>query len=650
MSNEKTLSTSLKWVAVFRVTTPEGQKTFRIHKERIILGSLGSADIRVASEKVSPIHAIIEWSESGAVLFDLASDSGTRVNGEPAITRNLVNGDKILIENVEIVYSREELQSLIPKFQPKAAGERKLFRESEEVLTPLILENEAEIEDIFEYPPRGERALEVVMSWMGVILNIEHFIKEKEVVLGSAPFVAPHNVKLVTRSGNDYFLQLDPLMTGVLQRRGELTKLDVVSQSGSQVPFKSGDFAKIKVGEIAYYISFCEAPPHIKRKQWVERDPFFYRTLVTSLLVSGALIVTMMKVQISPDITAEEVPERIATILYQPEKFKAPPRIIEPSERKVPKEPEAKLPKPKPKRIEIDLKPKNVDEKKPMPKEINVGQKTEQAKPKAQPKQKNKAKEGEGAKAKGKEGQRGKPNAAKGETAQTKAFRPSPMAGTGTGGGNSQAKPEEGNVDLLSGSGARIDNILGNAAEKIGKSGSRLTGFGGFDTQGNGGLGAAGIGKGGGGTASSLGGLGNKGIGGGRVGTGAGAAGNGTGLVGGKSRVNIRSGGPEETVVMGAMDYDAINAAILAHRDEFRLCYERELNAENPDLGGRVSTNFVIGSTGRVSTAAVLSSSLKNANAERCILEVIKRIDFPKPNGGGEVSVNYPFRYSAGGK
>ena len=650
MSTENTLGKELKWVAVFRVTADGSEKkAFRIHKERIILGSMPSADIRVAGEKISPIHAIIEWSEKGAVIFDLASESGTRVNNEPSITRELKSGDKIQIGNAEIAYSQEELSALIPKFNPKPAGNRKLFAETEEELAPLMLESESGVEDIFAYPPRGERALEVVMSWMSVILDIEHYIKEKEVVLGNAPFVAPENIKLVTRVGAEYFLQLDSKMTGVVQRKGELTTIENLAKSGSQAPFRSGDFAKISVGEMSFYLSFSDAPPYIKKKQWVERDPFFYKTLITSLLVSAVILFSMFKIQINPEITSEEVPERIATILYQPEKYPPKPKIVEPPTKPEPKKEEVKQP-PKPKRVEIDLKPKPVDEKKPIPKTMNVSKKAEAAKPKAVSKSEAKAKEGEGAKAKGKEGTRGTKNAAKGETHQTKAFRPSPMAGTGRGGGKSQARPEEGNVDLMAGEGARIDNILGNAAEKIGKSGSRLKGFGGFDTEGNGGLGAAGIGKGGGGSAESLGGLGKKGIGGGRVGTGAGAAGNGAGLVGGKSRVAIRSGGPEETVVMGAMDYDAINAAILAHRDEFRLCYERELNAENPDLGGRVTTNFVIGSSGRVSTAAVLSSSLKNANAERCILEVIKRIDFPKPNGGGEVSVNYPFRYSAGGK
>ena len=101
---------------------------------------------------------------------------------------------------------------------------------------------------------------------------------------------------------------------------------------------------------------------------------------------------------------------------------------------------------------------------------------------------------------------------------------------------------------------------------------------------------------------------------------------------------------------MGAIDADAVEAALLAHKDEFRLCYEREINAENPKLAGRVGTTFVIGSSGRVTQAGVESSSLKNANVERCVLAVIKRIDFPVPRGGGIVQVNYPFKFNSPGR
>lgn len=648
MNKEPTLSAGMKLVAIFQVKSPQGEKTFRIHKERVIVGSLPSSDIRLEGQDIAPIHAVIEWNGSEATLYDLDSDIGLKVNGKEAITQVLKAGDQIEIGSHQMNFSTEDLQSMIPKFKPKTAGNRKLFHSADEELKPLLLESESTIEDIFEYPSKGEKALEIVMSWMRMILTIEHFTKEKEVRLGPSPFVAPDNVKLINRAGSDYFLQLDSKMEGVLQRQGSLTRLEDVAQSGSRIPFKPGDFAKITMGELDYYLCFSEAPPHLKRQSLVERDPFFYRILFGSLALSALILFSLFKIQIDPRIEAEEMPERIATILYQPEKF--PPKPLMP-ETKPETKPEVKKEEPKPpKKVEVDLKPKLTLEKKPIPKEMDVGKTKEQAKPKVQAKQENKAKEGEGVRAKGAEGQRGKPNAPKKTTPQTKAFRPSPMGGTGRGGGNSQARPEEGNIDLMSGEGARIENLLGNAAEKIGSGGSKLKGFGGFDTEGNGGLGAAGLGKGGGGQAESLGGLGKKGIGGGRVGTGAGAVGNGPGLVGGRSRVNIRSGGPEETVVMGALDYDAIQAALLAHKDEFRLCYERELNAENPNLGGRVGTNFVIGSSGRVGTAAILSSSIKNANVERCILEVIKRIDFPKPKGGAEVSVNYPFRYSSGAK
>ena len=192
--------------------------------------------------------------------------------------------------------------------------------------------------------------------------------------------------------------------------------------------------------------------------------------------------------------------------------------------------------------------------------------------------------------------------------------------------------------------------MLGNAGERLGKGGEKLKGFGGFTTQGGGGLALSGSGKGGGGDAeTTLGGLGKKGNGGGRVGTGLGAAGNGSGLVGGAARVALRTGGPEETVVMGAIDKDAIYAALMAHRDEFRLCYEREINAETPNLAGRVGTTFVIGSSGRVTQAGVDSTTLKNANTERCVIAVLKRIQFPIPEGAGVVQVSFPFKFSSVG-
>ncbi|RYZ69105.1 MAG: energy transducer TonB, partial [Proteobacteria bacterium] len=154
----------------------------------------------------------------------------------------------------------------------------------------------------------------------------------------------------------------------------------------------------------------------------------------------------------------------------------------------------------------------------------------------------------------------------------------------------------------------------------------------------------SGNGKGGGGDAAVLGGLSDKGRGGGRVGTGLGAAGNGDGIIGGSSRVALRSGGGEEAVVMGSIDKSAIEAAIMAHKDEFRLCYEKEINAENPNVSGMVRPSFTIGASGRVTENGIQESTIRNANVERCVLTVLKRIQFPAPVGG-VVQVTYPFRF-----
>jgi outer membrane biosynthesis protein TonB len=413
------------------------------------------------------------------------------------------------------------------------------------------------------------------------------------------------------------------------------------------------------VGDVAFYLSFTESPPRLKPGRLVEHDPVFWKTLAGSLICTGVLISSMMNIKLPQELEAEQVPERIATILYQPEKFSAklPVKpVVKPS---VPVEAKPEQPKPakKPELTKVDIKPSASAPSKSVPKEMGVGGSKSQvkasgAKLPTKTRAESMAKEGEGARAAGKEGSRGSKKAVPGKSPQELAQRPSPQGGKGVGGGGATQVKDVGNADLLKGASSKILDILGNSAARLGKDGERLKGFGGFTTQGNGGAALSGTGAGGGGNAETLGagGLGQKGRGGGRVGTGLGAAGEGSGIIGGRSRVLIRSGGPEEAVVVGAVDASAIEAALLAHRDEFRLCYEREINAENPNLSGRVGTSFVIGPQGRVTEAGVASTSLNHAPTERCILTVIKRIDFPVPRGGGMVQVSYPFKFSPAGR
>lgn len=655
-----------------------GDRVFRLHKERVVLGTLVSADVRLLGEGISPIHAVVELSGSAdgaATIYDLASETGVFVNGEKAITRALKPGDQIVIGRHSLQFGVEDLARIAADRRQAPAmrdsGGRKLFLNPGEDLKSLLLEDERVVEEIFDYAPTTQLALQVVMSWRGTVLDVRHFVKESVVTIGNArknhfgiPTVLSSSVfPFVTRAGEGFTLHLEQSMQGLVQRKGELTTLDQIRRSfvqgpdGCQVPLNKGDFGKIGMGEVDFYLSFTPAPPRLRPRKLFERDPFFLKIFGSSMLLTALVVMGLLNARVTPTLEAEQLPERIATILYQPEKYAIPMKLPVPKKLEAaqpqsqPQPPEAKqAPEPQ-KTAKIDLAPNPANTAKPIPTEMNVGNKTAKNKGKTSGAKaggknaQNQAKEGQGARAKGKEGTRGQKNAKPGKEHQDKASRPSPQGGTGAGSGSSQV-PDEGNVDLLKGASEKVQNLLGNSAAQLGKGGEKLKGFGGFTTQGEGGLALAGSGKGGGGDAASLGGLSDKGRGGGRVGTGMGAAGNGSGIVGGSARVVIRSGGPEEAVVMGSIDADAVEAALLAHRDEFRLCYEKEINAENPDLAGRVGTSFVIGSSGRVGQAGIESTTLKNANAERCILNVIKRIQFPIPRGAGVVQVSYPFKFS----
>jgi hypothetical protein len=452
-------------------------------------------------------------------------------------------------------------------------------------------------------------------------------------------------------------------MKGVMQRKGKLLSLSELRENvvkgpeGHQVTLEKDDFAKITIGEIDFFFSFTQAPPRLKRGRMWDKDPLFRKIFSASLVLTALLIYCLNNMRVVPNLEAEQIPERIATILYQPEKYAPKPKVHEtavrtPREQTVVQTPTPPKPPKHQEKVTLDIKPNPANVHKPVPKEMNVANQTAKkpqvAKRPAPSKGQTAAKQGAGAKHSGTEGSKGTKTAKNDTQHQTKAAIPDPNGGKGRGSSNSQM-PDIGNVDFLKGASGKIENILAGAGAQLGKGGNSLKGLGGFDTRGNGGLALSGSGKGGGGSSDLSAGLGTHGRGFGRVGTGLGAAGNGNGIIGGQARVSIRTGGAEETVVMGSIDTDAVEAALLAHKDEFRNCYEREINAETPNIAGRVGTIFVIGSSGRVNEAGIESTTLKNANVERCILTVIKRIDFPIPRGAGTVNVKYPFKYSAVG-
>ena len=78
---------------------------------------------------------------------------------------------------------------------------------------------------------------------------------------------------------------------------------------------------------------------------------------------------------------------------------------------------------------------------------------------------------------------------------------------------------------------------------------------------------------------------------------------------------------------------------------EMKRCYEAALK-QQPTLSGRVMVQFVIGMRGQVSSSEVKSSTLGNPTVENCLLQAIRRWEFPPPKQGADVVIVYPFVFN----
>lgn len=97
----------------------------------------------------------------------------------------------------------------------------------------------------------------------------------------------------------------------------------------------------------------------------------------------------------------------------------------------------------------------------------------------------------------------------------------------------------------------------------------------------------------------------------------------------------------------GSLDKELIRRVIRKHAGNLRRCFEIA-PSHSAELDGRILVQFVIAGSGDVAKAVVDSSTMGDAEVERCIVATVKTMKFPKPAGGGVVVVTYPFVLRAG--
>lgn len=133
-----------------------------------------------------------------------------------------------------------------------------------------------------------------------------------------------------------------------------------------------------------------------------------------------------------------------------------------------------------------------------------------------------------------------------------------------------------------------------------------------------------------------LGGIGTKGKGGGQGGYGdtVVAAGEGKGI----STVPVS----KDLTLEGGLDKYVIRATFAKYRSQIQACYQKELNRD-PNLLGKIKLDFTIGASGKLVRYNASDIDLGSKATLNCILSRMPNWRFPKPRGGVNVPVAFPF-------
>jgi hypothetical protein len=564
-------------------------RTEILSEATIKVGKLASSHLRIDDESVSRMHAVVEvGGPDNVVLLDLGSAVGTFVNGERITKRVLQTGDQVVFGQVRAIVAISG-QAAQPTAAPQVAA----------VNVPLFDEEDS---------TGGPRTLEVMALWGTTVLDVRHIGSGDYVVGDTADsdqyadpaLLGAESFLLASASGGEMVVNVPQGVAGDVMLDGKVYTLDELAAAGKlgkghgqsrslRLPPRAR--CRLVVGNVTFLINSVLAAVPVRRTSfWQQLDPQLVRYLLSAAILHGlffAIVLSIPEDADSLNVDGFDMSDRFVEFILKPE------------------------------------------EEKQELKDLFKGMKEEQGKA--------------AEKAKGDEGKLGK----KDSDQQNKRFAvKGPADNQEIQLAKERAKMEaintadaafnqlEGELSAVWGSG---DRAVGNdAVAALGNMFGDQVGT----AQGFGGLGTAGVGRGGGG-------FGEASIGVGNVGTRGRGGGSGTGYGRGVSRLGRKQTKtpkviPGKPIITGSLDRETIRRVIRRHRNEYRYCYEKELNTKR-DLNGKIIMKFTIAGNGAVIASKVLSSTMNNRNVENCIAKKIKRWMFPAPKGGGIVVVKYPF-------
>lgn len=647
-------------------------------QEKIVVGRIMSADLKIEDDSISRVHALIEILPAKITITDLASTHGTFVNGQKTLSGELKAGQELRIGKVRVMIKDGALEKVPEEFRQSymaTTATPPLGTPAPRTPTPPGVPARAAAPTVAEQPTRSTAGGHATRTTGGHAAHKKTTkgdagtpvptpkkppsYKEREsftqeIVKKHAHVIGGGQCLEMTVYWHETVLDDSVYRTGTTVTIGEGGKNDFMIPMGHITPADSFDFVEVDEGG-ATLLLHPDMTGRLRLKDQMHDMKELHK--IPGVNTRGALYSVRMG---RKDFAKITVGTLTFFMIFVPEPPPIPPLpFFEPD--------------PRFRRIAVAIlllllflgiimrvffneykptlesAPENIRQAM-----INPNRERPQIFARKARVTQEGGNEGEGAKGEGAEGKRGEQTAKQKEGMTNIPKMPGPKKPPG-GARKAAAKQKE----ITDKQVAKNSGILGLLGGKLGKQFGKIAGPGsggggndpfgklmlGLSGPGAGtgsgygtGTGLKGTGSGGGGTAAGIGGLGLKG-------TGTGRQGYGSGSIPGKGEASIGTVA-ENVQVLGSLDKSVIEAVVRRHLAEIRYCYEAELQ-RYAGLKGKVVTGWTIGADGHVTEAHIVESSMGNQAVDNCVRTTVKRWQFPSPQGGGIVLVkSYPFIFS----
>lgn len=636
---------------------------------RYLLGRTESCDLVVNDDSVSAVHAVIEIFDNKAILYDMNSTNGTFVNGDKIIVKEIQLNQSFSLAEVELSFKTYEVATALPPIletlepshgnasvklppTPKELPKNAPVASSSvpSIVYPLAADPKAEFSEyIFEdrgnlYPifnyETQKQAVEVIILFKDKVFSVDYLPEGKATYYITGVWHKKDELELPYLGKMDKFPFVDVHNSGSTVHT--LTGFDVFHLSdkkkntghvGTTVELTGQDLVRLQKADIQIFVRNVEAPPKVAHAPILKRDPDFRKYLFLFMFLVTLLSVGLNLIELPVDEKKDELaPERLATILYkQPltisknkavEKTEDAPKVIQQSPHKV------AVQKDVPKEKQPKVEKSDVVETKDQTKKPDPGKRT--AVEKKVVKQGTQPITKKDVMAKPLQTTKPSTSAASAKLQTTKSATALSQFESKSIGHVEVYKSADfkSSISSIVAKGGSLNGVKTNGTS--GSAGGEFTGATTGVSTGSGSIKTAGI-------ATNQGSL---------VGATTGVLGDSKGAEGLSAKKAIYTAGiPGETVVLGSMDPDVIRRILLDHLPQFRYCYQKELERTATEASGVIKLNFTIGASGHVAQAGVDGSSALPGDVKKCVVGVLRGIQFPEPMGGGTVEVKQPMNF-----